>query len=83
MVQVTFSVPGTRTPDKRLDDDEVVDALKKIIDEKIELVKQIREMKQTISEFGSVKKESIDGTKRMKQHLNESLVSATFLAAYP
>ncbi|KAI0210170.1 Forkhead-associated domain-containing protein 1 [Lamellibrachia satsuma] len=73
VVQVTFSVPGTRTPDKRLNDDEVVDALKKIIDEKIELVKQIREMKQTISEFGSVKKESIDGTKRIKQHLSESL----------
>ena len=78
MVQVTFSVPGTRAPDKHLGDDEIVDALKKIIDEKSELVKQIRELKHSIAEIGSNKKESIDGSKRLKQHLNESVVSHSF-----
>ena len=71
-------MPGTRAPDKRLGDDEIVDALKKIIDEKTELVKQIRELKYTIAENGSIKKESIDGSKRLKQHLNESVVSHSF-----
>ncbi|KAK2175101.1 hypothetical protein NP493_750g01052 [Ridgeia piscesae] len=73
VIQVTFSVPGTRTPDKQLNDDEVVDALQKIISEKVELVKQIRELKQTINEFGSSKKDSVDGAKRLKQHLGESV----------
>ena len=83
VIQVTFSVPGTRTPDKQLSDDEVVDALQKIISEKVELVKQIRELKQTINEFGSSKKESIDGAKRLKQHLGESVVSVTFRIVFP
>ena len=82
VIQVTFSVPGTRTPDKQLNDDEVVDALQKIISEKVELVKQIRELKQTINEFGSSKKDSVDGAKRLKQHLGESVVSVTFCIAF-
>ena len=44
VVQVTFSTPGIKAPDTEISDDQLLDTLKKLINERTELQQKIKDM---------------------------------------
>jgi len=74
-VQVAFSTPGVKYPDDEMPDDQLMDALKKLIDERTTNQKQITEMKEQIKQQGVQEKKGEKALKALKQHLSESHVS--------
>ena len=78
MIQVTYSTPGIRAPDKEINDDELLEALKGLIDERTELTRKIQDMSDQLNTAHGAKKEIIESSKKIKQQLNESVVRNTF-----
>ena len=72
---VTFSTPGIRTPDKEINDDELIDTLKKVIDERTELMRKLQDANENINIANSTKKDIVENSKKIKQQLNEAVVS--------
>ncbi|KAF6038934.1 hypothetical protein EB796_002768 [Bugula neritina] len=72
VVQVAFSTPGVKYPDDEMPDDQLMDALKKLIDERTTNQKQITEMKEQIKQQGVQEKKGEKALKALKQHLSES-----------
>lgn len=48
MVQTTFSTPGIKAPDTEISDDDLLDTLKKVIDERTNSFKNIKELEQKL-----------------------------------
>lgn len=44
VVQVTFSTPGIKAPDSEISDDQLLDTLKKLINERTELQQKLKDM---------------------------------------
>ena len=75
MVQVTFSTPGIKAPDGDISDDQLMETLKKLIDQRTELTRNVQDMKETEKIVANTKREVGENTKKIKQQLNESMVS--------
>ncbi|CAH1772597.1 unnamed protein product [Owenia fusiformis] len=69
VIQVTYSTPGIRAPDDEISDSDLLDQLKKTIDERTEFSRQIMDLKETLKLEKSSKKEVNEGIKKLKQHL--------------
>jgi len=48
VVQTTFSTPGIKAPDTEISDDDLLDTLKKVIDERTNSFKNIKELEQKL-----------------------------------
>lgn len=48
VIQVTFSTPGIKAPESEISDDELLDQLKKIIDERTEFYRQVKDLKEQL-----------------------------------
>lgn len=48
VVQTTFSTPGIKAPDTEISDDELLETLKKIIDERTNSFRNIKELEQKL-----------------------------------
>ena len=75
VVQVTFSTPGIRAPDKEINDDELMETLKKVVDERTDLMRKLQDANENINVFNATKKDIVDSSKKIKQQLNEAVVS--------
>ena len=75
VVQVTFSTPGIKAPTSEIDDDELLDTLKKIIEERTDLIRQVQDLKETVNTAQTSKREILDNSKKLKTQLTESVVS--------
>ncbi len=74
-MQVTFSTPGIKAPTDEIGDDELLDTLKKIIEERTDLRREVQDLKESVNVATTAKKDIVDNTKKMKQALNEAVVS--------
>ncbi|XP_070561709.1 forkhead-associated domain-containing protein 1-like isoform X7 [Ptychodera flava] len=72
VVQQTFCAPGIRAPDNLEDvsDDELIDTIKLLIDDRSEARNKVRELKDTIKIQETSKKDSNKSAKAMKQYLD-------------
>lgn len=75
MFQVTFSTPGIRAPDREINDDELMEILKKVIDERTELMRSLQDANENIKIANSTKRDIVENSKKIKQQLNEAVVS--------
>ncbi len=75
-MQTTFSTPGIRAPDKEIGDDELLDTLKKLIDERTQASQHMKEMKESANLANIQKREALENTKKVKQQLNDTVVSS-------
>ena len=82
MLQLTFSTPGIKAPTGEIDDNELLETLKKVIDERTDLIRQVQDLKETINTAQTAKKDILDSTKKLKQQLNETVVSIFFALIY-
>ena len=73
---MTFSTPGIRAPDKEIADDELMETLKKVVDERTELMRKLQDANENINVANSTKKDIIESSKKIKQQLNEAVVGA-------
>ncbi|KAJ8320668.1 hypothetical protein KUTeg_002255 [Tegillarca granosa] len=48
VLQVTFSTPGIKAPESEISDDELLDQLKKIIDERTEFYRKVKDLKEQL-----------------------------------
>ena len=78
VVQVTYSTPGIKAPDKEIDDDALIEQLKKVIDERTDLKRQVQDGKENLHVANSTKREILENSKKLKQQLNEAVVSVHF-----
>lgn len=75
VVQVTFSTPNIKAPDKEITDDELLETLKALIDERTDMTRKVQDMNDVLNQANSAKTEIIENSKKLKQQLNESVVS--------
>ena len=75
VLQVTFSTPGIKAPTGEIDDHELIETLKKIIDERTDLIRQVQDLKESVNSAQTAKRDILDSTKKLKQQLNETVVS--------
>lgn len=64
MVQTTFSTPGIKAPDTEISDDELLETLKKIIDERTNSFTKIKGLQQKL-------KAAEDGNKNFDKNLHD------------
>lgn len=57
VVQVTFSTPGIKAPDTEISDDQLLDTLKKLINERTELQQKIKDLEGQIKMTDSSSKD--------------------------
>ncbi|XP_077998057.1 uncharacterized protein LOC144451149 isoform X2 [Glandiceps talaboti] len=71
VVQQTFCAPGIKAPDNTEDvnDDELIDTIKLLIDDRTEARNKVRELKDTIKIQETSRKDSNKSVKAMKQHM--------------
>nr|XP_006812789.1 PREDICTED: forkhead-associated domain-containing protein 1-like [Saccoglossus kowalevskii] len=71
VVQQTFCAPGIKAPDNtdKVSDDELIDTIKLLIDDRSEARNKVRELKDTLKIHDTAKKDSSKSMKSMKQHL--------------
>ena len=81
-MQVTFSTPGIKAPTDEISDDELLETLKKIIDERTDLRREVQDLKESVNVATTAKKDIVDNTKKMKQALNEAVVSQYFCSIF-
>ena len=58
-----------------MNDDELIDSLKSVIDSRTDLFSQVKDLKDNIKLSSSSKREQEQNTKKLKQQINESMVS--------
>ena len=78
VLQVTFSTPGIKAPTGEIDDNELIETLKKVIDERTDLIRQVQDLKETVNTAQTARRDILDSTKKLKQQLNETVVSIFF-----
>ena len=78
MIQVAFSTPGVKYPDDEIPDDQLMDSLKKLIDERTERQKQITELKDQVKQLTGQEKKGDKALKTLKQHVSDASVSRDF-----
>ncbi|KAH9524788.1 hypothetical protein Btru_027827 [Bulinus truncatus] len=71
--QVTFSTPGIKTPEKEITDDELIDSLKKLVEEKNTLLSQIKILEANVVNANSGKEELLGHAEKLKESLESSL----------
>ena len=76
---MAFSTPGVKYPDDEIPDDELMDALKKLIDERTEKQRQITDLKDQIKQLNGQEKKGDKAIRTLKTHLSESQVGQTAL----
>ncbi|CAL1541605.1 unnamed protein product [Lymnaea stagnalis] len=71
--QVTFSTPGVKAPEKELSDDEVIESLKKLIEERAKLISNIKELEANVTIAHSGKDELLKHAEKLKEVLDSSV----------
>jgi len=75
VIQVAFSTPGVKYPDDEITDDDLMDSLRVVIDERTEKQRQITELKQQVKALQGEEKKGDKALKAIKTHLVDSNVS--------
>lgn len=71
--QVTFSTPGVKAPEKELSDDEVIESLKKLIEERVKLFSNIKELEANVTTANAGKDELLKHAEKLKEVLESSV----------
>lgn len=73
VVQTTFSTPGIKAPEKEISDDELMQTLKKQLDERTELLEKIKELEEDVKHASAGTEELKDQGEKLRDALQESL----------
>ncbi|XP_074654720.1 uncharacterized protein LOC141908523 isoform X2 [Tubulanus polymorphus] len=73
VIQVAFSTPGVKYPEDEIKDDELLETLKKMIDERTEMHRKMLDMKESLKQANHSKKEQNDKLNKLKHHLHEAM----------
>lgn len=74
IVQVTFSTPGIRAPDKEISDDDLITTLRKLVEERTESTVKMSELKQQVKAAESGAELIRDNAGKLHSKLAETLV---------
>ena len=72
---MTFSTPGVRAPDEELNDEDLIDSLKRVIEERTDLSRQVLDAKEQLKVYHQGRRESSDAAKKLKTAVEASQVS--------
>ena len=77
IISITYSAPGIKAPadNTLLDDDALLDQLRKLVEERTELRRTALDNKEGIQQANATKRDIIENSKKLKQQLNEAVVS--------
>ena len=75
VVQATFSTPGIKAPDTEISDDELLETLKKIIDERTNSFQQIKELEQKLKSSDKNNKDYQKNLSDIKKAVQNAKVS--------
>nr|KAG5691839.1 hypothetical protein BaRGS_033443 [Batillaria attramentaria] len=73
VVQTTYSTPGVKAPEKEISDDELMQSLKKQLDERTELLGKIKELQEEVKLASSGTEELKDQGEKLRDTLQESM----------
>lgn len=76
VIQTTFSTPGVEAPEKQITDDELIEILKKLLQERTHLWDHIEKLKKEVKQANSSTDELKAQGMKLRDDLQESLVSA-------
>lgn len=79
MFQVIFSTPGVQAPEKEINDDELIESLKKLIEEKSKQFSKIKELEADVVSAKSGKDKLLAQAAKLKEILESSAVSYKLL----
>ncbi|CAG5124562.1 unnamed protein product [Candidula unifasciata] len=72
VIQLTFSSPAVKAPDKEISDDELIDSLKKLVDDRAKLLNRIEELESSVTAAKSGKEELLSDAKKLREALESS-----------
>ncbi|CAH1240697.1 FHAD1 [Branchiostoma lanceolatum] len=72
IIQVTYSAPGIASPDEEVDDNQVIDQMRNIIQDRTQFQNKVRDMKDQLKLAEESQKESQQSAKALRQHLSEA-----------
>ena len=77
VISITYSAPGIKAPSdtQLLEDDTLLDQLKKLVEERTELRRTALDNKDKLNHAESNRKAMNENSKKLKQQLNEAVVS--------
>jgi chromosome segregation ATPase len=75
VIQTTFSTPGVKAPETEITDDELLETLKKLLDERTSLMGKIRDLENEVKEAASSTDALKDEGEKLRESLQTSLVS--------
>ena len=75
VIQVTFSTPNIKAPEKEISDDELLESLKSLIDERTDMTRKVQDMNEQLNHAISTRGETVESSKKLKQQMNETVVS--------
>lgn len=75
---MAFSTPGVKYPDDEVPDQQLMDNLKKMIDARTEMQRQITDLKDQLKHLNNQERKGDKALKALKQHLTESKVSCNY-----
>ncbi|KAK3583389.1 hypothetical protein CHS0354_040353 [Potamilus streckersoni] len=71
VLQVTFSTPGIKAPDTEISDDELLETMKKIMDERTELLRKVQDMKDKVRLAETSGKDFQKNVRNIKKNLED------------
>ncbi|XP_046360042.2 forkhead-associated domain-containing protein 1-like isoform X3 [Haliotis rufescens] len=73
VIQVTFSTPGIKAPETEITDDELIETMKKLIDERTSLTNKIKDLKEQVRVARIGSSELIANGNKLKEKLMASV----------
>ncbi|XP_070207721.1 forkhead-associated domain-containing protein 1-like isoform X3 [Littorina saxatilis] len=73
IVQTVFATPGVKAPEKEINDDELVEELKKLLEERTELAGKIKSLESDVKDAASGTEKLKDEGEKLREALQESV----------
>ncbi|BFZ23626.1 hypothetical protein BsWGS_26664 [Bradybaena similaris] len=72
VIQLIFSTPAVKTPDKELSDDDLIGNLKQLVDDRAKLLSRIEELEANVTAAKSGKEELLNDAKKLREAFESS-----------
>ncbi|XP_041377667.1 forkhead-associated domain-containing protein 1-like isoform X2 [Gigantopelta aegis] len=73
VIQATFSTPGVKAPETEITDDELIETMKSLMNQRTELTQKIQELKSQLRAAESGTAELLDNAAKLKDQLQQSV----------
>ncbi|XP_012938501.1 forkhead-associated domain-containing protein 1 [Aplysia californica] len=77
VIQVTFSTPGVSVPNKEVSDDDLIEALKKLMEERAKLLSRIKELEGDVVGAQAGKEELLACAEKLRTEMAAALTSVS------